>query len=116
MEFGNFDLCLNVKSLEASTEFYKKLDFENTRFDAESGFSIMKRKDVTLALYDDSIEETMLNFRGGNIEQIVKELENRGLKTEGGAVKESDGSMSATLRDPDGNLIYYNTAPGEELY
>ena len=115
MELGNFDLCLRVKNLEKSTDFYKKLGFENTIFDSFAGMSILKKGNITFALYDKHIDETILNFRGGNVFEIAKVLKAKGLEFESDAKIEADGSHGAKLRDPDGNLIYFNTASGEEI-
>lgn len=115
MELGKFDLCLRVKDLKKSTEFYKALGFENTKYEPEVGMSIMKRNGLTFALYDRYITETTLNFRGGDVFKITAALKQRGFKFESDVTIEPDGSQGASLRDPDGNLIYFNTAPGEEL-
>ncbi len=115
MEIGNFDLCLKAKDLKASTDFYKALGFENTKFQPEFGMSILKRGELTLALYNEGISENVLNFRGGDVFKIAEELKAKGLEFEMDAQKESDGSDGATLRDPDGNLIYSNTCSGEEI-
>lgn len=115
MELGNFDLCLRVKDLGKSNDFYKLLGFENTKFLPEIGMSILKKNSLTLALYDKYIDETTLNFRGGDVFKIAAELKAKGLTFESEATIESDGSQGANLRDPDGNLIYFNTAPGEEI-
>ncbi len=115
MEIGNFDLCLRVKDLGVATDFYKTLGFDNVSFKPDMGMSILKRNGVTLTLYDNYIKETVLNFRGGDVFKIAASLKEKGMNFESDAAVESDGSVGATLRDPDGNLIYFNTAPGEEL-
>ena len=115
MELGKFDLCLKVKHLGKSTDFYKKLGFDNSRFEPDIGMSILKNDEITLALYDKYIDETILNFRGGDVFKIAESLKSKGLTFESEATIEEDGSKGAMLRDPDGNLIYFNTAPGEEV-
>ena len=44
---------------------------------------------------------------------LAEELQRRGLALASGPEVEGDGSDGATLRDPDGVLVYLNTAPGE---
>jgi len=56
-----------------------------------------------------------MNFRGGDVFKLTAELKARGLKITEGPLTEEDGSAGAILHDPDGNEIYLNTAPGEEI-
>jgi len=53
-----------------------------------------------------------LNFRGGNVSEVVRELSEKGYRF--GSVKESAGGSSAVLRDPDGYLVFLDSANGEE--
>ncbi len=69
MELGWCDVCLNVKDVTASRDFYAKL-----------GFRVVEGK----------IEE---NWQVMTVER--------------------NQSAAAILRDPDGNAIFLNTAPGE---
>ena len=115
MNIGNFELCLNVKDITKTTDFYKTMGFESTTYKPEEGVSILKREGLTVSLYKGWISENMLNFRGGDVFKISEQLASKGLSLEVDANIESDGSQGATLRDPDGNLIYFNTSPGEEV-
>jgi hypothetical protein len=67
----------------------------------------LKNENCTISLYKDDIKANLLNFRGGNVEEIASVL---GIKPE----VEPDGSVGAWITDPDGNMIYFNTMPGEQ--
>ena len=112
-DLGRFEYCLNVKDIDASLAFYRKLGFERTGGDIGEGWAILSDGKAVIGLYAGHIGENLLNFRGGDVFAIVKELKKRGLKMEREAHIEADGSSGATLRDPDGNLIYFNTHPNE---
>jgi len=46
---------------------------------------------------------------------VAEVLKSRGLAFKTDAHIESDKSAGAEIIDPDGNLIYFNTAPGEKV-
>lgn len=115
MKLGWCELCLNVMNLERSLDFYEKLGFSEVEVDLDDGWAVLELSNLVLALYKGHIKENMINFRGGDVSRIAGELKARGLDMEEDFHIEDDGSAGATLRDPDGNLIYFNTHPGEEL-
>ncbi len=109
MEVGRFELCLNVADLNASQDFYTALGFTAVGGDVEEGWQILARGDGTrIALFQGHIEENLLNFRPDDVFAVAEALEKKGLVFESPAELESDGSVGATLRDPDGNLVYLN--------
>ena len=79
----------------------------------KEGWLTLQLKEFKLALYQGHIKETMLNFRGGDVFAIAEYLKAEGLEMEMDAKVESDSSAGATMRDPDGNMIYFNTHPDE---
>jgi hypothetical protein len=107
MNLGSFELCLKVCDFAVAVGFYKKLGFVETVDWKISGYSSLSNGSCTISLYKDDIDCNILNFRGGDIAQIAEEL---GINYE----LESDGSLGAWITDPDGNKIYFNTAPGEK--
>ncbi len=112
---GRFEYCLNVVDLARSLEFYKKLGFIEKGGDKEDGWVILQHSNLTLALYQGHIPGNVLNFRGADIYKIAQELKARGVVFSEDAREEEDGSVGALLEDPDGNIIYFNTFPGEEI-
>ncbi len=108
-------MCLNVVDLERSLEFYEKLGFSEVEVDLDEGWAVLEHANLLLALYKDHIKENMINFRGGDVSKIARELKARGLSLTEDAHVEEDGSTGATVKDPDGNIIYFNTHPGEGI-
>ncbi|MEA3310725.1 MAG: VOC family protein [candidate division WOR-3 bacterium] len=115
LTLGRFELCLRVADINKSLEFYKKLGFKEIDGKIEEGWLIIKNSNCILGLYQGHISKNTLNFRGGDVFAIADVLKSQGLTMEVDAHTESDGSDGAEILDPDGNLIYFNTAPGEGI-
>ncbi len=113
MDLGEFYPCLNVKNLAASIDFYRKLGFEMTSDHSDENWAVMQHNNMALCLFEGHIDENLINFRGGDIAEIVSAAKANGLEFSTPATKESDGSWSAEIRDLDGNSIYFNTFPDE---
>ncbi len=108
-DLGYFELCLDVADLDASLAFYGVLGFERIGGELEEGWAVLERDGTRLALYRGHIGELTLNFRDGDVRAIAEALREAGLALEQDAHVESDGTLGATLRDPDGHLVYFNT-------
>ena len=104
---------MNVKDLTRSIEFYLKLDFRIVEDHRTDNWAVLHHNNVALCLFQSHIDNNLINFRGGDIKTIHKEASERGLKFTKPAHLESDGSWSAEIHDPDGNIIYFNTFPEE---
>ncbi len=115
LKLGRFEYCLNVADLSRSLGFYRKLGFEMIGGVLDEGWAIVRHGDCTLGLFQGHIATNLLNFRGGDVFAIAKELEARGLELSREPQIEDDGSAAAEIHDPDGNRIYFNTFPGEEI-
>lgn len=113
MDLGENLPCLNVKDLARSIEFYAKLDFKMIEDHRSENCCVLQHNNVALCLYQGHIAENLINFRGGDIGAIYKETTERGLQFEKPALPHPDGSWNATIRDPDGNCISFNTFPDE---
>jgi predicted lactoylglutathione lyase len=113
LNLGRFEYCLNVRDLQRSMKFYVKLGFKQIGGNPEEGWVVLKHNNLRLALYQEHIAGNLMNFRGGDVNEIARTLKNKDLKMKMDAIQESDGSMGATIEDPDGNLIYFNTHPDE---
>lgn len=113
MDLGEHYLCLNVKDLEVSITFYQKLDFKIVEDHRSENWAVLQHNNFALALYQGHLENNLMNFRGGDVEEIFKESEKRGLQFLKPAASQSDGSWSAEILDPDGNVIFLNTYPEE---
>ena len=112
-DLGRFEMCLNVADLTRSIDFYEAIGFRRTGGDPGAGWTVLSNDQVIFGLYEGHIGGNVLNFRGGDVFAIHEALADRGLEFETDAHTETDGSAGAILRDPDGNVLYFNTAPGE---
>lgn len=106
-------MCLKVKDIDASAEFYGHLGFRQAEGERSKGWSVQERHGVRIGLFRDHIDEPTLNFRGGDVGAIAKELERRGLKPFKVRLLDDQGVGNAYVRDPDGNLIFFDSTPEE---
>jgi len=74
---------------------------------------VYKYDSLRARVHQDHINKNLINFRGGDIEESYSEAVKRGLAFVKPARIESDGSWSAEIHDPDGNVIYFNTYQDE---
>lgn len=115
MFLGNFELCLNVADVRRALEFYETLGFKRVGGNIADGWAIIENNNCRVGLYQGHIDSNLLNFRGGDVFAIGAELKKRGLEFTQDAYREADGSAGAILKDPDGNVIYFNTFPEEQM-
>lgn len=115
MELGNFSISLAVKDIDKSLGFYEKLGFKvidgghiNKGF-ADSDtmkWRILESPSVKIGLFQGMFKENILTFNPKNVLEIQSNLKQNGVAF----IKEADenptdGYISATLSDPDGNQI-----------
>ena len=113
MDLGEHFPCLNVKDIHQSIAFYEKLDFKVIDDHRSENWAILQHNNMVLCLFQGHIERNLINFRGGDIEEIYREATERGIEFSKPAQAEPDGSWSAEIIDPDGNVIYFNTYESE---
>lgn len=115
MELGWLDICLRVRDVAASRTFYEKLGFSRVEGADEQGWAVVVNDVVRLGLFearymgDDALS---LNFRGGDVYQIVQTLQREGCVFDKERAN-PDGTGSAELRDPDGHLIFLDAGVDE---
>ncbi|HEX9709253.1 MAG TPA: VOC family protein [Candidatus Thermoplasmatota archaeon] len=115
-DLGRVDFCLNVRSIARSREFYGTLGFRKVGGNIERKWLIMKRGEFRLGLFQGYIDENLVNFRGGHVGRIVEGLGERGLKPYNVRKLAPDGSGSALLKDPDGNVLFFDSTPRERVW
>ncbi len=101
---GFFQLVLKVTNLEASIDFYKKLGFTVVGVRG-TGTAVLTNGGCHLKLDQNATANQRLSFLSGDIAPAVSRLQSAGLQFEQGPQAEADGSTTALLRDPDGNVI-----------
>jgi catechol 2,3-dioxygenase-like lactoylglutathione lyase family enzyme len=113
MEQPWWEVCLAVRDLDRTRRFYERLGFLPVGGEPAEGWLVLAHQNLRLALFQGHIGETTLNLRGADVFALSRALEARGLTLASGPEVEADGSAGATLRDPEGRLVYLNTSPGE---
>lgn len=113
MKLGWLDVCLNVEDLAASRAFYEKFGFQVMEGNDEEGYWVLANGTARIGLYKGHIKEFMLNFRGGDVVANAEALKAKGITFESGPKAVDGGGGSATIKDPDGNIIFLDTHPDE---
>jgi len=118
MKLGAFSVSLSVKDLKVSKDFYEKLGFAVFAGSMEQNYLIMKNEESLIGLFYGMFEGNILTFNPGwdqsaqnlesfdDVRDIQKDLKNHGVKLETEADESTSGPASATLLDPDGNMIF----------
>lgn len=105
---GRFEVSLVTQDLAAMRDFYLHLGFELTGGDLSRGWVEMSSGQLRLGIYQGHIDSNQLSFFCGQVEPIAELLRQRGLH-DGQITAEQDGTRSVTVRDPEGNRLYFNT-------
>ncbi len=114
MELGWLDTCIRVSDVARSRAFYEALGLKQVEGKDDEGWAVMVRGDTRIGLFEPQFMSTpfSLNFRGGDVLAIAAELERLGYSMEKAATKNEAGA-SASLKDPDGTAIFFDTATNE---
>lgn len=116
MHLGWCDVCLRVGDVGRSRAFYEGLGFRRVEGVDEQGWAVVVHETVRLGLYEArhmGSNPMTLNFRGGDVLAIARELESHGYAFDSPAKPGPAGGASATLKDPDGYALFFDTAPNE---
>lgn len=112
-DLGRLDVGLNVKDVRRSAAFYEKLGFREAEGNRKEGWTVLVRGDARVGLFHGFIKGNMLNFRGGDVKKIVRGLNARRLKATDVRIVGDAGAGRATLKDPDGNVIFFDSTLAE---
>ena len=113
MDLGECHLCLNVADMAAALDFYVKLHFDLREDHVDEGWAILSHNNLVLGLYQGHIDSMVINFRGGDVAALAADAAAKGLPFKKKVQEHPNGSWSAELLDPDGNVIFLNTYPDE---
>lgn len=120
MKLGAFSLSLNVKNVQNSYAFYRKLGFEMMGGNLNQKWVIMRSEQTVIGLFEGMIDEDIITFNPGwnqeaeNIEvyddvrHIQKHLIAENIELIKKANEETEGPEHIMLRDPDGHLIMFD--------
>src|SRR6185437_15242268 len=114
IQLGWFELCLNVADIAASVAFYHKLGFRQTEGSIGEQRVVMQYGTCRVALYQGYLENNLLHFRGGDVVEIARRLEERGISSGKPPSEDEEGNQSYLIEDPDGNRVYFVHHPGEQ--
>jgi catechol 2,3-dioxygenase-like lactoylglutathione lyase family enzyme len=114
---GAFSVSLAVKNLQASRDFYEKLDFEMVGGNPAQNWLILRNGTVTVGLFQGMFDRNMLTFNPGwdgsaqpveefiDVREHQRRLKSKGLTFANEADESGTGPASIMLLDPDGNPV-----------
>ena len=102
---GFFQLVLKVADLKASIDLYTKLGFTSV-LERSSHSAVLTNGSCNLRLDQNlAAADHLLSFLSPDITPIVSRLQWAGLELDRLPLDAADGGATASLRDPDGNVI-----------
>lgn len=115
MDLGWCDVCLRVANATDSVAFYQKLGFTKVDGNDLEGWAIVTLGSLRIGLFESRYmsEPFTLNFRGGDVSGAVAELELNGIQFSKNLSGSDEKGWSAEFKDPDGVLIFLDSAPNE---
>src|SRR6185369_4248054 len=125
MDLGAFSVCLAVKDIHASKEFYEKLGFTQRSGDISQNWIVLKNGNVVIGLFQGMFDENIMTFSPGwdqdakelkeyvDVRDIQKEFKKRGVRLSREANEETSGPEHFILEDPDGNKIMFDQYVGD---
>ena len=120
MDLGAFSVCLAVKDIHASKEFYEKLGFTQRSGDISQNWIVLKNGNVVIGLFQGMFDKNIMTFSLGwdqdakelkeyvDVRDIQKEFKKKGVKLSREANEETSGPEHFILEDPDGNKIMFD--------
>jgi len=114
MEFGWFELSLDVKDIDRTRDFYERLGFEVVGVASEGRVVTLQKADCRICLYQGFLDpaETQLIFWQGDVRAIAADLSGKGFQFERLPSQDEADGTGALLIDPDGRPIYFVNVPG----
>jgi len=106
---GYCDICFDVKDVTKSHEFYSSLGFKHKEGNPDKDWVVLSSGNLRLGLFPGDEQQMTINFRGGDVAQIAKHISDNGYKLKQEPIEEEDGSIGASMDDPDGYLLYFNS-------
>lgn len=114
---GAFSVSLSVKNIQASREFYEKLDFKVVMGDQKQNWLILRNGAVTIGLFQGALSRNTFTFNPGwdhtaspvaqftDVREHQRRLKERGLTIANEVDANGQGPAGFTLIDPDGNPV-----------
>lgn len=117
VQLGAFSVSLNVKDIEASTEFYEKLGFKRFAGDISQNWLILRNGQAVVGLFQGVLERNALTFNPGwgqdaqpldsftDVRELQRTLQGQGIQFLAEADEGTTGPGSFIVVDPDGNPV-----------
>ena len=117
MKLGAFSICLAVKDIHKSKEFYEKLGFTYKGGNIDKNWIVLKNENAVIGLFQGMFEDNLITFNPGwdgnaqnlesfdDVRDIQAHLKNAGISLTREADETTTGPEYITLTDPDGNNI-----------
>lgn len=103
---GIFSLSLNVKDIEKSYEFYKKLGFKSIDGAVDQKWLVLKNGTSKIGLFQGMFPNNMLTFSPNDARTLHKELKLQEIDINfSSGLDTKKGPASFSITDPDGNPI-----------
>ncbi|OLS23040.1 MAG: hypothetical protein HeimC2_27800 [Candidatus Heimdallarchaeota archaeon LC_2] len=118
-KLGRLDLCIDIKNVKISYEFYKNMGYEMVEGNLEEGWGVMEIGNLRLGLYegmskyDEFGNKISLNFRGGKVKEITEEIIDHGYSFYKKFNEGKKGGGNSSIYDPNGVSLFFDTAPPE---
>jgi catechol 2,3-dioxygenase-like lactoylglutathione lyase family enzyme len=101
--------CLAVKDLSVALDFYGKLDLVQYGGDVAEKWAMLRNRAIEIHVFQGHIPADLLNFRGGDLDEIRAFTDGQGLE-----VDAEEGPKSFILRDPDRREVFFDSSPEEQ--
>lgn len=120
MDLGAFSVCLAVKDIHVSKEFYEKLGFVQRSGDIDKNWVVLKNGIVVIGLFQGMFDKNIMTFSPGwdqdakelkeytDVRDLQKEIKKKGIRLNEEADEETRGPAHFILEDPDGNQIMFD--------
>lgn len=88
--------------------WYAQLDLALYGGDPGQGWAMLRNRAIEIHLFQGHIPKDLLNFRGGDLDEIRAALTERGLE-----IASEQGDKSYILLDPDEREVFFDSSPPE---
>jgi len=105
-DLGIFSLSLNVKDIEKSYAFYKKLGFKSIDGAIEQKWLVLKNGTTKIGLFQGMFPNNMITFNPNDARTVYKDLQSKEVNINfSSGLDSQEGPVSFSITDPDGNPI-----------
>lgn len=111
MDIGTYYMALQVKDLQRSLDFYRKLGFEPVPGNGspEEKWLLIRSGAVLIGLFQDMFPKDVLVFQSDKVRELHLSFSRRGLPIDVAVnIEEQEGPCHFALMDPDGHPLLFD--------